>query len=125
MKLTILGQLPRKSNSRRIVPVKGTNRHRSIKSQQALDYEDDFNKQLVARQRQNLEGDLEITGTIYYQSKRSDLSEELLFDCLERADVISNDRMVVHKNIWKKIDRKNPRVEIEINQLENYVIEGE
>ena len=123
MKLTILGQLPRKSNSRRIVPVKGSNRYRSIKSQQALDYEVDFNKQLVARQRQNMEGDLEIKGTIYYQSKRSDLSEELLFDCLERSGVISNDRAVVHKDIWKKIDRRNPRVEIEINQLDNYEIE--
>ena len=125
MKLVIIGQLPRKSNSRRIVTNSATGKPMVIKSKEARDYEMDFEKQIPIRYRQKLDGHLEIKGTVYYRSNRSDLSIELLLDCLERSGVIINDRRIVRQEIYKKIDRKNPRVEIEIKELRGYILEDE
>lgn len=116
IKLKILGQLPRKSNSRRIV------RSRSgspllIKSQAALDYEEMLAVQIPQRFRIAMEGMISIEGIVYYQSRRSDLSIELLLDCLERVGVLSNDRAVHKINIMKALDPKDPRVEIVISQI--------
>jgi len=125
VKLVIIGQLPRKSNSRRIVTNSATGKPMVIKSKEARDYEMDFEKQIPIRYRQKLDGHLEIKGTVYYRSNRSDLSIELLLDCLERSGVIINDRRIVRQEIYKKIDRKNPRVEIEIKELRGYILEDE
>lgn len=61
---------------------------------------------------------IKLTAIIYYQSRRSDLSAELLCDLIEKAGIIENDRLIFKKDIEKRIDPKNPRV---IFRLEKFV----
>lgn len=116
--LTISGQLPRKSNSRRFVINRRTGKPMVIKSAEALRYEADFLRQVTGPQRLGLSGNLSLTAIIYYRSNRSDLSDELLCDLLEKAGVIENDRCIVEKRLTKRIDKDSPRVEVRIEELE-------
>jgi Holliday junction resolvase RusA-like endonuclease len=115
--LSIIGQLPRKSNSRRLVTNKSTGRAMFIKSKEALQYEKDFEQQVPRNARVNMEGKLALRCIIYYRSNRSDLSDELLCDMLEKAGVISNDRWIFYKEQAKVIDKVFPRVELTIEQM--------
>jgi Holliday junction resolvase RusA-like endonuclease len=117
VRLSIIGQLPRKSNSRRLVTNKGTGRAMFIKSKEALQYEKDFEQQVRQKDRVGMDGKLALRCIIYYRSNRSDLSDELLCDMLEKAGVISNDRWIFYKEQGKVIDKENPRVELTIEQM--------
>jgi Holliday junction resolvase RusA-like endonuclease len=86
----------------------------SIKSSEALEYEQDFLKQITRKHQLGLDGQLSLRGHIYYRSGRSDLSDELLCDMLEKSGVIVNDRRIRHKDLRAFIDKDNPRVEISI-----------
>ena len=113
---TIFGHMPRKSNSRRIVI--RDNKPRSIKSRDALHWMDAASLQLrAATQTRNHPGPVSITAHIYYRSERSDLSDELLSDALERADIIRNDRQIVEKHLYRHVDRDNPRVEVVVEAI--------
>jgi Holliday junction resolvase RusA-like endonuclease len=107
------GNLPRKSNQRRIVKVK--NRPLLIKSKNALAYEQTFMGQVPEYAKQSY-GDadhpLALWAHVHYQSNRSDLSVELLKDLLEKAGVVSNDRWIKAEFLFASIDRDNPRVEL-------------
>jgi len=119
IKLCLYGDLPRKSNSRRLVRNRHTGLPMLIKSQKALDYEKMFASQLTGNHKKNLEECISISGVVYYQSRRHDLSIELLLDLLEKYGVIKNDRQVHFINIAKNFDKNNPRVEIIIEEI-NY-----
>lgn len=80
-----------------------------IKSQKALDYSDEFRKQV--RPGQLLEGDLAVTMRIHYASRRPDLDESLILDLLQGV-AYKNDRQVREKHIFWGLDRENPRCEI-------------
>jgi len=125
MKLIIYGQQPSLKNSKEQAFNKKTGHFFPVNNPEVKQYIEDFDKQILGNQRKELDGDLSLVGIIYYRSNRSDLSEELLMDCLEKSKVIINDRRIVHKNIYKKIDKNNPRVEIEINQLADYQLRSE
>lgn len=113
----IYGNLPRKSNQRRLVHHNG--KLRFIKSQKALDYEKSFIAQaLYQGSDKTITKPCELTAIIYYDSKRPDLSDELLCDLLEKVNVIENDRLIFKKILEKRIDRKNPRVEWVIREIE-------
>jgi hypothetical protein len=116
---TILGNLPRKSNQRRIVRVR--NKPLIIKSKQALEYTDSFMKQVPGELKQQLGNEqkpLALWAHAHYQSNRSDLSVELLKDLLEKAGVISNDRWIKAEFLFASIDRDNPRVELELYAID-------
>lgn len=121
MEFIVEGHLPRKSNSRRIRFNPATGRPVSIKSAEALQYEQMFYYQ-IARQKpkQPLTGDLRLTAAIFYRSNRSDLSDELLADLCEKAGLIENDRQFKVKHLYHRVDAKRPRVEFKIDQLEAY-----
>jgi Holliday junction resolvase RusA-like endonuclease len=55
---------------------------------------------------------------VYYPSRRSDLDCALLYDCLQTAGVIANDRYIREKWEIAHIDRANPRIEIELRVLD-------
>jgi len=118
LNLTITGNLPRKSNQRRIVKVR--NRPLIIKSKQALAYTDSFMKQVPGESRLGL-GDeknpLALWAHVHYQSNRSDLSVELLKDLLEKAGVVTNDRWIKAEFLFASIDRDNPRVELTLYSI--------
>ena len=119
--LTIHGQPPRKSNSRRIVRNRSTGSPMSIKSKDALSYLESLAWQVRADQRLAL-GDkthpLVVEGDIFYRTRfRADLSIELILDALQKAGVISDDRYVIHHNIRKRCDPHHPRSVLTIREV--------
>lgn len=59
---------------------------------------------------------LAITCHVYYPNNRRDLDREAVWDILQKAGVIVNDRQFVEEHNYKHLDKANPRVEIEIQK---------
>lgn len=128
LKLTILGELGSKSNSRRMVSYGG--RPRLIKSDKALNYEETAYGQLqtLLRAHEPFQDYVRLTVDVYYASKRPDLDIALLQDILqEKKDkktgiilskgVYTNDRQVVEIIARKLWDKENPRCEITVEEI--------
>lgn len=119
--MVILGQPPRKSNSR--ILTTNTGKPRFIKSKRALDYVDSFllqTKQFYSGEPLgSLEQSLRADFVIFYETRRSDLSAELILDCLEKAGIIKNDRYIREVHLYGFIDKGSPRTHIKI-----YTIKG-
>ena len=106
----IFGEPASKANSRRIVRYGGMSR--MIKSAKALSYVDMFKRQVDGSSGELLEGDVSVTMTIWYASRRPDLDESLILDLLQ-GHAYLNDRQVKEKHIyWGGVDKENPRTEI-------------
>jgi hypothetical protein len=134
--LTILGEPASLKNSRKLVTF--GNRPGFIKSDKAQSYERSALLQIPASARQRLTGPIKVTMKIYYASERPDLDESAILDILQDQwgrskpknpiipdkrillyeGVYCNDRQVREKHITHGIDRKNPRAEIEIEQID-------
>jgi hypothetical protein len=87
---------------------------RSIKSQKALNYVASF--KLQATPEEIWEDDVRVTIHIYYASRRPDLDESVILDCLQDV-AYRNDRQVKEKHIFWHLDRENPRAEIEVEKI--------
>jgi len=61
-------------------------------------------------------GDLKVTMTIHYASRRPDLDESLILDLMQDVFYV-NDRQVKEKHIYWGLDKENPRTEIIIEAL--------
>ena len=115
---SIPGNLPRKSNNRRIVTNKKTNKPMIIKSKPSMAYLKQFAKHLPKELKDvSFEGDLLLVANIYYSSWRPDLSDELLCDLLQDNGVVRNDRQFMEKFLSRLKDAENPRVEAWIYQI--------
>ncbi len=125
-KLTIAGEPCSKANSRKAITNKKTGRMMFIKSKDAFVYEKSFIDQ-IARWRMNtknyrdhtqITGDVIFEADIYYKTRRKDLDESLILDCLERAHVYKNDRQVKKKIVTHYLDKDFPRTEIKLYKYE-------
>jgi len=112
--LIVHGEPASKANSRQIVMF--GKRPAIIKSKKARDYVRAFEKQ-VKPLTSLLEGDLAVHITIHYASRRPDLDESVILDCMERV-IYGNDRQVKEKHIFHGLDKDNPRSEIFVWCLE-------
>lgn len=113
--MVIFGEPCSKANSRRLVKSK-SGRPLFIKSQKALDYVKSFKKQCRPL-TPVMTRDVAVTITIHYASRRPDLDESLILDCMEGL-VYKNDRQVKEKHIyWGGVDKENPRAEISVRHL--------
>ena len=110
---TVLGEPASKSNSRRLVTIKG--RPAFIKSKKALDYVKSFEKQCFAL-NPLMEGYLEVEMTVYYATRRPDLDESVILDCMQNK-IYKNDRQVKSKIIRWGLSKSNPRAEIEVRMI--------
>lgn len=116
IKETIIGQVPSKSNSYKIITIAG---HASLaKSKVLKEYEQVFfmqcrNRGTMIDKRFSLRID------VFYASDRPDLDNALkiVLDCLQSCKVIKNDRLCAEITARKLIDKKEPRIEFEINEL--------
>lgn len=147
IRLTLLGEPASKANSRQIVMMGRGPKARPavIKSEKARDYERDAIKQIPLAAKVMLQGPVRVTIRVFYASERPDLDESVILDVLQakfekqhvryekladglgiqsieervcvRRGVYLNDRQVREKHIFHAIDRKNPRAEIEVEQL--------
>ena len=128
VRLTSLGEPASKANSRKIVTIGG--RPASIKSAKASAYASAAQLQIPALARVMFEGPVCVTMTIYYASERPDLDESLILDVMQaqyagagksrvcvRRGVYRNDRQVRERHIYHRIDRINPRAEIEVKLI--------
>lgn len=88
---------------------------RLIKSEKALSYSSMFKSQCDVL-GELIEGDVSVTMTIWYASRRPDLDESLILDLLQDR-VYINDRQVKAKHIYWGLDKENPRTHIVVESL--------
>jgi len=113
--IVVTGEPCSKANSRRLVKSK-SGRPLFIKSQKALDYVKSFSQQCPQLDEPFTE-DVAVDIKIFYASRRPDLYESLILDCLQGL-VYKNDRQVKEKHIyWGGVDKENPRAEIHVRHL--------
>ena len=115
--VTVLGTVPSKSNSYRIVTVAG---HAKLGKSPALEaYETSFFWQCPIR-NMNLSKQFEFHARVFYPSMRSDIDNSLkvLLDCLQHTKTLKNDNLCVKVVAEKFIDKSNPRVEFKIVTIE-------
>lgn len=115
----VYGEPASKANSRRLVSFKrkgGGSRPALIKSQKALNYNEAFQQQ-CPKLSPLMEGDVSVTITIYYASRRPDLDESVILDAMQGL-VYLNDRQVKEKHIFWGLDKTNPRAEIIVELLQ-------
>lgn len=114
--ITILGQVPSKSNGYKI----GNNR--LYKSSDLKHYEDVFYSEILSQRyfltNETIKEKFSIEIHVYFQSNRSDLDNaaKIILDCLQNSGVIENDRLCHKLVMYKFIDKTNPRIEFEIKQ---------
>ena len=90
-----------------------------IKSREALDWQKAAIMQIPASAKVGAGSKTELLAISFwvrYESRRPDLSVELILDTLERAGVVSNDRWVYETHAYKEIDPDNPGVEVLIEE---------
>lgn len=117
MKQTILGQVPSKSNCYRIVTVSG---HGSLAKTPALkQYEKSFYLQCNLYRNKRIKGLFELNLSVFNSSQRPDLdnSFKVILDLLQGCRAIENDRNCVKIIAEKFVDKKNPRIEFEIIEV--------
>jgi len=117
----INGEPASKANSRRLVTIKG--RPAFIKSKKALAYVKLFDEQCPQMGDSMLQGDLQAEIKIYYATRRPDLDESVILDCMQDK-IYKNDRQVKRKVIEWGLDRENPRAEVLMTTIESLVSES-
>jgi len=122
---TALGEPASKANSRKMVTIRG--RPALIKSQKARDYVKQFELQCPQLEVPTTE-DVQVEMMIYYASRRPDLDESLILDCMQ-CRIYKNDRQVKQKFIYWGLDRKNPRTIIrvrscDVKDIPDYLVIG-
>ena len=111
----IHGEPASKSNSRKLVTIKG--RPAFIKSDKARKYVKQFEEQCPQMGDSMFIDDVEVEMTVYYASRRPDLDESVILDCMQ-GFIYKNDRQVKRKVITWGLDKENPRAEITVRLME-------
>ena len=111
----IHGEPASKSNSRKLVTIKG--RPAFIKSDKARKYVKQFEEQCPQMGDSMFIDDVEVEMTVFYASRRPDLDESVILDCMQ-AFIYKNDRQVKRKVITWGLDKENPRAEITVRLME-------
>ena len=113
-KFVILGEPASKANSRKIVNF--GKRMALIKSQKARDYEKLFADQCPVL-KNLIETDVKVELIIYYASRRPDLDESVILDCMQ-GKIYVNDRQVKQKHIYWGLDKERHRTHVRVSPLE-------
>ena len=116
MEFIVLGQPVSMKNRRRNFVHRYTGKSMSIKSPEAMQYEEDFLKQIPPKFKLSIKSKVRVKVVAYYASERPDLDCELICDCLQKGRVLKNDRQIVEKYFIKRLDKDSPRAEIEIGE---------
>ena len=110
----IHGEPASKANSRKLVTIKG--RPAFIKSEKARKYVKQFEEQCPQMGDSMFIDDVEVEMTVFYASRRPDLDESVILDCMQ-GFIYKNDRQVKRKIITWGLDKKNPRSEITVRLM--------
>ena len=110
LQFEVVGEPASKANSRKAVVIRG--KPAFIKSQKARDYVKAFGEQCPTLP-ELITDDVLVEILIYYASRRPDLDESLILDCMQDK-IYKNDRQVKQKKIYWSLDKDNPRSIIRI-----------
>ena len=110
---TVHGEPASKANSRQLVTIRG--KPAFIKSKKARNYEKTFAPQ-CPQINPPVEFDVRVTLTIFYATRRPDLDEAVILDCMQ-GKIYKNDRQVKEKHVFWGLDRENPRSEVTVEKL--------
>ena len=116
IRLTILGKLVSMKNRR--IPTKA-NPHVTVVNSACRIFRRDFYAQLPGSARRaigSLDKPIRAMVTVYYPTMKSDLDFAYLYDLLQVSGVVRNDRYIREKHEVARIDKKNPRVEIVLEE---------
>lgn len=114
----ILGNVPSKANSYRIITIKG---HGSLAKTPAMrKYEQSFFMQCGRYRDRMITGYFKLELDVYFPTMRQDLDNSLkiVLDCLQSCKAIKNDNRCVEIHTRKFIDKKEPRIEFTITPVE-------
>ena len=111
---TVYGEPASKANSRKMVLIKG--RPALIKSQKARDYVKAFEQQCPVLEVPTTD-DVVVEMMIHYASRRPDLDESLILDCMQ-GRIYKNDRQVKQKFIYWGLDKEEPRSIIRVRSCD-------
>lgn len=113
---TIHGQVPSKSNSYKIISIKG---HNALGKTKALtDYENVFYFECPLRGL-NIQGYFNVEIDVFFTSLAHDLDNaaKIILDCLQHCKVIKNDNRCMDLHMRKFKDADNPRCVIRIEEV--------
>lgn len=117
IKLTILGQLASMKNRRR--PTR-QNPFVTVVNDECKIFARDFVHQVPRAAMQAIgSADRLVRSkiTVYYTSLRPDLDCTFVYDLLQKTGVVRNDRYIRDKREIALVDKANPRVEIELEEM--------
>ncbi len=119
----VVGEPASKANSRKAVVIRG--KPAFMKSQKARDYVKAFGEQCPTLP-ELITDDVLVEILIYYASRRPDLDESLILDCMQDK-IYKNDRQVKQKKIYWSLDKDNPRsiiriVKYDILNIPSYLV---
>ena len=114
---TIRGHLVSLKNSRNVVKNKKTGQLFPVKNAKIVQFEQDFLHQCPKYRGPLFTGDVGVIVHAYYPSRRQDLDCALIYDLLQKAGIVKNDRQVKAKHERCGLDRKNPRVDVTVWEL--------
>lgn len=109
--------MPRKSNSRRMVFNRKTKKPMFIKSKDAIDWMDRAIVVMKTLEDKSFTKPCGMRAWVFYRSRRSDLSVELLKDAMQKAGVVKNDRLIEYEENRVFVDKERPRVIVEIWEM--------
>ncbi len=112
----IYGDVPSKSNGYKVITING---HSSLGKKKTLkEYEQKFFLQCSLRKK-NISHYFKLTLDCYFGSNRKDLDGclKIILDCLQSCGAIKNDRLCAEIHARKLIDKINPRIEFELEEL--------
>lgn len=116
--ITIPGTCPSKSNAYRIITVAG---HASLGKTKALkEYERTFYLSMGAYRNAGIQGLFSLELRVFFPSLAHDLDNALkvILDCLQTGGAVRNDNRCASIHAEKFIDKRNPRVELRLTDLE-------
>ena len=111
---TVYGEPASQANSRKMVLIKG--RPALIKSTKARGYVTMFESQCPVMDVPTTD-DVVVEMMIHYASRRPDLDESLILDCMQ-GRIYKNDRQVKQKFIYWGLDKEEPRSIIRVRSCD-------
>lgn len=119
IEFTIMGEIPSLKNTLTVSYKDGKRRFYHTNNN-VLVYKNSFSLLCPNKHKLNIDKPVAVELKIYKKDNRKDgcnLSD-MVYDALQFARVIKNDRLVVERHEFDFIDKERPRVEIKIKEVE-------
>ena len=117
MRIEVFGVIPSKSNSYKM------GRGNFYRDDKVGQYEIDFHLQTgqIPKMTFDKNADLYVSYEFYLKnmSQDADNCEKTINDCLQKFNIISNDKKIIEHHAKKISDKMNPRAIITIKEIEN------